>query len=53
MFGNCPVTVMWRVTAIYRAVIYRFDCTNRIGVNCNHYIGNSLQRIDDSANEVT
>ena len=53
MFGNCPVTVMWRVTAIYRAVICRFDCTNRIGVNCNHYIGNSLQRIDDSADEVT
>ena len=53
MFGNCPVTVMWRVTAIYRAVIYRFDCTNRIGVNCNHYIGNSLQRTDDSADEVT
>ena len=45
MFGNCPVTVMWRVTAIYRAVIYRFDCINRIGVNCNHYIGNSLQRL--------
>lgn len=53
MFGNCPVTEIWRVTAIYRAVIYRFDCINRIGVNCNHYFGNSLQRIDDSADEVT
>ena len=53
MFGNCPVTVIWRVTAIRRAVIYRFDCINRIGVNCNHYFGNSLQRIDDSADEVT
>ena len=53
MFGNCPVTVIWRVTAIYRAVIYRFDCINRIGVNCNHYFGNSLQRIDDSDDEVT
>ena len=53
MFGNCPVTEIWRVTAIYRAVIYRFDCINRIGVNCNHYFGNSLQRIDDSADKVT
>lgn len=53
MYGNCPVTEIWRVTAIYRAVIYRFDCINRIGVNCNHYFGNSLQRIDDSADEVT
>lgn len=53
MFGNCPVTEIWRVTAIYRAVIYRFDCINRIGVNCNHYFGNSLQRTDDSADEVT
>ena len=53
MFGNCPVTVIWRVTAIYRAVIYRFDSINRIGVNCNHYFGNSLQRIDDSDDEVT
>ena len=34
------MTVICRVTAIYRAVIYRFDCINRIGVNCNHYFGN-------------
>ena len=24
---SCPVTVVSRVTAIYRAVIYRFDCS--------------------------
>ena len=24
--GSCSVTVKHRVTAIYRAVIYRFDC---------------------------
>ena len=42
------------MTTIYRVVIYRFDCINRIGVNFNHlyYYGNSLQRIDDSVDEV-
>ena len=25
--GSCLVTVIYRMTAIYRAVIYRFDCT--------------------------
>ena len=25
--GSCAVTVIYRVTAIYRAVMYRFDCT--------------------------
>ena len=25
--GYCPVTVIHRVTTIYRAFIYRFDCT--------------------------
>ena len=24
--GSCAVTVIYRVTAIYRAVMYRFDC---------------------------
>ena len=23
---SCPVAVVYRVTAIYRTVIYRFDC---------------------------
>ena len=29
MLGSCPVTVIikYRVTAIYRVVIYRFDCS--------------------------
>ena len=26
VLGSCSVTVIYRVTAIYRAVIYRFDC---------------------------
>ena len=27
ILGSCPVTVVSRVTAIYRAVINRFDCS--------------------------
>ena len=29
MLGSCPVTVIiiYRVTAIYRVIIYRFDCS--------------------------
>ena len=26
ILGSCPVTVIYRVTTICRAVIYRFDC---------------------------
>ena len=38
MLFSCPVTVIYRVTAKYRAVIYRFDCTSsvyRYKVNSN------------------
>ena len=27
ILGSCPVTVIYRVTSIDRAVIYRFDCS--------------------------
>ena len=27
ILGSCPVTVIYRVTTIYKAVIYRFDCS--------------------------
>ena len=28
ILGSCPVTVIYRVTAIYRAIIYWSDCSN-------------------------
>ena len=28
--GSCSVTVIHRVTAIYRAIRYMFDCTTKI-----------------------
>ena len=33
ILGSCPVTVKYRVTAIYRAVIYRFDCRSQMVSN--------------------
>ena len=33
ILGSCPVTVIYRVTGIYRAVVYRF------GNNCYRLLG--------------
>ena len=35
ILGSCPVTVKYRVTAIYRAVIYRFDCRSQMMSKCD------------------
>ena len=32
ILGSCPVTVIYRATAIYRAVIYRFDYSKRVSL---------------------
>ena len=37
-WGNCSVTVIHRVTAIYRTVIYRFDCISFLEQKVRLYI---------------
>ena len=34
VFGSYPVTVIHRLTAIYRVVIYRFDCRSQMMSKC-------------------
>ena len=35
------MTTVHRVTAIYRTVIYRFDCTIHLGISADgHYLNN-------------
>ena len=31
--GSCSLTVIHRVTAIYRAIVYRFDCNVSISIS--------------------
>ena len=39
--GSCSVTVIYGVTAIYRAVIYRFDCTKNERIKITYEISDS------------
>ena len=35
ILGSCLVMVIYRVTTIYRAVIYKFDSSNNTILNCS------------------
>ena len=39
ILGSCPVTVKYRVIALYRDVIYSFDCTCKAMKVPNRFFG--------------
>jgi len=45
ILGSYPVTVIYRVTAIYRAVIYRIDCILTLQVYVFHVVRLHISKI--------